>query len=55
LARGYKKRYGDLLQYDVEEEISAFNVSSRAPMPSMKVTNLFLSAGVPDNPSPIRN
>lgn len=29
LAGGYKKRYGDLLKYDVEEEISAFNVSRR--------------------------
>lgn len=26
LARGFKKRYGDLLQYDVEEEISRFKV-----------------------------
>lgn len=26
LAAGYKKRYGDLLKYDVEEEISRFNV-----------------------------
>ncbi|KAK8877698.1 adenylosuccinate synthetase [Apiospora arundinis] len=25
LANGYKKRYGDLLKYDVEEEISRFN------------------------------
>ncbi|KAH6673796.1 Adenylosuccinate synthetase [Halenospora varia] len=25
LARGYKKRYGDLLQYDVEKEIQKFN------------------------------
>jgi adenylosuccinate synthase len=25
LASGYKKRYGDLLKYDVEEEISRFN------------------------------
>jgi adenylosuccinate synthase len=29
LARGYKLRYGDLLKYDVEEEISRFNVSCR--------------------------
>lgn len=29
LAAGFKKRYGDLLKYDVEEEISRFNVSSR--------------------------
>jgi len=26
LAAGFKKRYGDLLKYDVEEEISKFNV-----------------------------
>lgn len=26
LARGYKKRYGDLLSYDVETEIEKFNV-----------------------------
>lgn len=26
LARGYKKRYGDILKYDVEEEISRFDV-----------------------------
>jgi hypothetical protein len=26
LAHGYKKRYGDLLKYDVEEEISRYNV-----------------------------
>ena len=26
LARGYKKRYGDLLEYDVEEEIARFKV-----------------------------
>lgn len=25
--RGYKKRYGDLLKYDVEEEIVRFKVS----------------------------
>lgn len=25
LASGYKKRYGDLLQYDVEEELARFN------------------------------
>ena len=28
LARGFKKRYGELLKYDVEEEISRFKVSS---------------------------
>lgn len=27
LANGFKKRYGDLLKYDVEEEISRFKVS----------------------------
>jgi len=26
LARGYQKRYGDLLKYDVEEEITRFKV-----------------------------
>lgn len=26
LARGFKKRYGDLLQYDVEKEIGKFDV-----------------------------
>ena len=29
LAGGFKKRYGDLLQYDVEEELSKFEVSKQ--------------------------
>jgi hypothetical protein len=27
LARGFKKRYGNMLKYDVEEEISRYKVS----------------------------
>jgi adenylosuccinate synthase len=36
LAHEYKARYGDLLKYDVEEEISRFNVRHQA---SVKVTH----------------
>ena len=32
LARSYKKRYGDLLQYDVENEIKVFDVSHPRPL-----------------------
>lgn len=32
LAEGYKKRYGDYLQYDVEAEIAKFNVCQFVPV-----------------------
>ena len=35
LARGYKKRYGDLLEYDVEEEILRYNVKTQPSNPSV--------------------
>ena len=44
LAAGYKKRYGDLLQYDVEEEISRFNV--RVPTAS-KIYYVDALTGIP--------
>jgi adenylosuccinate synthase len=31
LADGYKKRFGDLLQYDVEEELTRLKVSLSDP------------------------
>jgi adenylosuccinate synthase len=31
LARGFQRRYGDLLKYDVEEEISRYKVCSAKP------------------------
>lgn len=46
LARGYKERYGDLLKYDVEEEISRFNVGRYIPTIVEETTNSNL-LGIP--------
>jgi adenylosuccinate synthase len=35
LADGYKKRFGDMLQYDVEEEIARFNVRRASHLPCL--------------------
>lgn len=46
LARGYKKRYGNYLDYDVEEEISRFNVRHYTP-PNYPSTGLIFFLGIP--------
>jgi hypothetical protein len=40
LARGFKQRYGDLLQYDVEDEVSRFSVSSPISSGNENITHL---------------
>jgi Adenylosuccinate synthetase len=40
LADGYKKRFGDLLQYDVEEELSRLKVFEADPFPPSSNSDL---------------
>jgi len=38
LADGYQKRFGDILKYNVDEEIAKYKVSSTAAIPSRPET-----------------